>query len=125
MTTNVSGRLPYVVHVGFGGARLLFNSVEDVSTRRSLEVELQRYLGARLRHPSVPGSPADSPCLFEDLSLANSHFLCAVSQIAIGADTIFTRACRNLGIPQCIFLPQHADAYFNATGSDGRRDVTA
>lgn len=102
----------------------MFGSVEDNSTRRSLEAELQRYLGAKLQLPSLQRVPTDPPSLFEELSLDDSHFLYAISQVAIGADTIFARACRDLGTPQCILLPQHADAYLAATGSDGRRDFT-
>jgi hypothetical protein len=50
---------------------------------------------------------------------AHSHFLCGISQIAIGADHAFTRACQELGIPQRISLPQPSDVYLAAEGSQG------
>jgi predicted ArsR family transcriptional regulator len=37
----------------------------------------------------------------------------------VGADTVFTRACRSLDIPQRIFLPEHREAFLNAVGRDG------
>ncbi len=48
-----------------------------------------------------------------------------VSQVAIGADMLFTRACLSLGIPQRIFLPLPAEEYLSGSGSDGASDFSA
>lgn len=53
------------------------------------------------------------------LPTQGAHFFCGISQIAIGGDTVFTRACQELGILQRIFLPQPLDSYLNAEGSAG------
>lgn len=36
----------------------------------------------------------------------------------------FTRACRQMNLPQWIFLPQHRDAYFEATAENGEPDFS-
>jgi hypothetical protein len=57
-----------------------------------------------------------------DLGLDDRHFLCGVSQMATGADMLFARACRDLGLTQRVALPQPRDAYLDAVGSDGSPD---
>jgi hypothetical protein len=47
-----------------------------------------------------------------------------VSQVAIGADTVFTRACIALGIAQRVLLPQPVDAFL-AAGEAGTADFDA
>jgi hypothetical protein len=47
------------------------------------------------------------------------YFFCGISQIAAGGDTLFTRACRDAGWLQRIFLPQHRDEYLAASGAGG------
>lgn len=60
--------------------------------------------------------------LHTELGLSHKVHFCAISQVAIGADLIFCRACKALNMPQRIFLPQHEDAYLTAKGSDGTPD---
>src|SRR6185369_701309 len=47
---------------------------------------------------------------------------CGISQIAIGADTLFTEACARANVPQRIFLPQSRAEYLNAKGAEGTPD---
>jgi hypothetical protein len=53
-----------------------------------------------------------------DLGLTR-HFFCGISQIAVGADSVFTRVCATRGIPQRIFLPQHREAFLTAASDHG------
>ncbi len=55
----------------------------------------------------------------DELGLGQRHFVCGVSSLAAGADTLFTRACRELGWPQRVFLPQPREDFLAATGSAG------
>jgi hypothetical protein len=99
----VSSPLPIVVQLGFSGSRVLVDT--KAYPRIDLAVfheEIQHYLTTRLA--SLP----------QELGLGSRHFLCGISQVAIGADTLFTRACSALLIPQRIFLPQHRDEYLDA-----------
>ena len=102
-----------VVQLGFAGSRMLLdrNEFPDVDEEDFL-ARVQAHLGAVLRELPLK------------LGLTGRHFLCGVSQIAIGADTVFTRACGAQGIRQRIFLPQHRDAYFAAEDKNGTRDFT-
>lgn len=56
--------------------------------------------------------------------MQSHHFLCGISALAIGADSLFTEACTRLQIPQRIFLPQPCDVFLEAIGSGGP-DFTA
>lgn len=56
------------------------------------------------------------------LGLSKHHFLCGVSQLAIGADTVFVRACQSLAIPHRVLLPQPREAFLQATSSKGAPD---
>ena len=116
MSHDASTILPsmrLVVQLGFAGSRRLLDVKEhpDVDEGEFL-AKLQEHLGGVLRELPMK------------LGLTGRHFLCGLSQIAIGADTVFTRACRDLGIGQRIFLPQHRDAYFEAVDKNGVRDFT-
>jgi hypothetical protein len=110
----VSSPFPCVVHLGFAGSRHLFDRSHDAPIAEAhLENQVLEYFSTRLGE--LPG----------ELGLKPGHFLCGISQIACGADSIFTRACRDRRIPQRIFLPQHRDAYLSAIGSDGKPDFTS
>src|SRR5262249_41388308 len=82
-------------------------------------IDLQRF------HGEIKEGLKDClKALQQELGLPASHFLCGISQIAIGADTLFTRACQELDIPQRIFLPQPRDESFSACDSEGRHDFS-
>lgn len=102
-----------VVQLGFAGSRRLINdsnlSEED---QQQLEGTIQEKLREQLKE--LPGKIGMEP----------NQFLCGISQLAIGADMLFTRACRELKIPQRIFLPQSRLAFLSATGSDGSPDFS-
>lgn len=95
--------LPVVVQLGFAGSRELFDPATNDAIRE--------YLIRRLR--KLPG----------ELGLTGQHFLCGISQAAIGADTLFIEACRAEGIRQRIFLTQPREDYLKAGGS--KPDFTA
>jgi hypothetical protein len=107
-SAEAGGLLPLVVQVGFAGSRRLLDADEhpdiDLAT---FEAEIERQLAEHLDR------------LVADLSLEGRHFPCGISQIAIGADTLFTRVCRDRAIAQRIFLPQPRDEYLRAEGSAG------
>jgi hypothetical protein len=103
--------LPLVVHVGFAGSRFLFDrrdhpKVDADAFERAVQAELVKHLRA------LPGT----------LHLTPRHRLCGVSQVAIGADTAFTRACAELGLDQRVLLPESREAYLAAVGTDGTPD---
>lgn len=105
---------PIAITLGFSGSRKWL----DAEGRSDLDVSvvntaLEAWLAQRLKR--LPG----------DLSLPAHFFLCGVSQIAIGADMAFTRACQSLNVPQQVLLPQHQDAYLDATEKDGHPDFSA
>lgn len=97
--------LPLVVQLGFAGARRLLDDP-------TLEGAVETRLVERLRR------------LPEELGLTDRHFFCGISQIAIGADTAFTRACATLQWPQRILLPQPVEDYLGAVGADGVPDFS-
>jgi len=100
--------------VGFAGSRLLFETASLAQPEIAvLEAELGAQLTARLRQ---------LPAL---LGLSDRHFVCGVSQVAIGADTLFSQACVALGWWQRVLLPQWQGAYFAAVDDDGAPDFSA
>ncbi len=111
--------LPLVISIGFSGARLLSDEAvgrtaeQEAAYEAALTVQLQAILG---QMPQLLGLPVDH---------AKQHFFCGLSQLAIGADQCFTRACAALGIPQRIFLPLPWDAYRMAASSNGTPDFSA
>lgn len=109
----ISPTVPLVVQVGFAGSRRLFDSAALTAVEISaLEAELGAQLTARLRR---------LPAL---LCLSDRHFVCGVSQVAIGADTLFSHACLTLGWLQRVLLPQWPGAYFTAADDDGTPDFS-
>ena len=111
---DMSHVLPCVVQLGFAGSRRLFDLPKDFrESPNSLYQQVQEYLCTRL------GS------LSAEIGLAErNYFLCGISQIAVGADTLFTRAWQSLNLPQRIFLPQPRDAYLEAVGTGGIPDFS-
>ncbi len=108
--SSSNSSLPCIVQVGFAGSRHLFPDTLERATLRSFEHDLEVMLTDRLQS------------LKHELHLGPNHHFCGISQVAIGADLIFSRACTALDIPQRVFLPQHEDAYLAATGNDGTPD---
>jgi len=107
METTNACKLPCVVQIGFAGSRDLFPGVADP---KALYGEVERFLLDRFAR------------LRDELGLGHHHFFCGISQVAIGADFAFSRACRALEIPQRIFLAQSRDAYLNAISPNGAPD---
>jgi hypothetical protein len=97
------------VKLGFAGSRRLLEQAPGNSTELA---QIQKYLVEQLE-----GLPKAH-------HLSKAHFLCGLSQIAVGADTLFTRACRELKWPQMILLPQPRADFLNAVGSNGQPDFT-
>lgn len=115
------------MRIGFAGSRRLFEPGMDPRRRKALEHDLQECLqrmlsgngaGPNRRDGSMAPAPARIPGWKEGVALEG------ISQIAIGADIIFTRACRSLGIPQRVFLPQPLNDYLAATSAEGERDFS-
>ncbi len=102
-----SSPLPLVVHLGFAGARRFLPKDALPEQEKAFQSALRPLLVARLRR------------LHDDLKLSKQHFFCGISQIAAGADMLFTSACAELKIPQRIFLPQPRTNYLEAQGSSG------
>lgn len=95
--------LPIVVQIGFAGSRMLLGPQRlppDMAI--AYESELLDALVERLA--TLPAR----------LGLSPHHLLCGVSQVAIGADTLFTRALIRLGLPQRVLLPQPPEAFLMA-----------
>ncbi len=105
--------LPIVVHVGFAGSRLLYDpsdypAVDGEKFHRAVQLHLE----ARLRQLPL------------DLGMSPAHFLCGISQIAAGGDFLFTRSCRDLDIPQRIYLSERRAEYLSAVASDATPDFS-
>lgn len=110
---SVSTALPCVVQVGFAGSRRLFdNPPVDADVEAQWNSVVLEHVLRSLDEMRVK------------LALQPQHFLCGISQIACGADTIFTRACSAREVPQRIFLPQALDDYLSASSSNGEPDFT-
>ncbi|MCB9897514.1 MAG: hypothetical protein H6825_05890 [Planctomycetes bacterium] len=100
---------PLVVQVGFAGSRVLFDPSMPEAERSSLEHDLEEWLVQCLEQ------------LPERLGLGAQQFVCGISSLAKGGDTLFTSACGRLGIPQRLFLPQSREEFLSAA-EDGRHD---
>ncbi len=113
--TSAVSAIPIVVSLGFAGSRHLLPHGEHHSPAQieRFHQALQTQLVDLLRR------------LPEELGLSSAHVFCGVSQIAIGADTVFTRACAELKLPQRIFLPQSRDSYLAAGGPEESDDFAA
>jgi hypothetical protein len=103
--------LPLVVHVGFAGSRFLVlpGTMAVAEEQRFLQAVQQELAGLLRRLPA-------------ELRLSPGHFLCGLSQVAMGSDMLFTRACAGLGIRQRIFLPQPRRAYLDGRDEKGDDD---
>ena len=100
------------MQVGFSGSRSLY----EASIPAPRCAELDRQIVQQLRNvlQSLP----------ERLGLSPAHFLCGISQLAIGADMLFAAACTDDGICHRLFLPQRFDDFLAAQGTQGP-DFTA
>ncbi|MGE0551886.1 MAG: hypothetical protein AB7R55_00520 [Gemmatimonadales bacterium] len=99
--------LPLVVQIGFAGSRQLLAAGRSAPGQTTeFEEALEPLLTARLA--ALPG----------ELGLSAKHFCCGISQLAIGADTLFTRACATLGWDQRLFLPQAREQFLHAGGAE-------
>src|SRR5437868_283609 len=100
--------LPLVVQVGFAGSRhLMAPECKDGGDQVKFERRIEVWLSERLRR------------LRRELEMGERHFFCGVSSLAIGGDTIFSRACRANGIWHRVFMPQTRDEFLVAVGSSG------
>ena len=110
---SLPSTIPLVVQVGFAGSRTLFASSPhpDFSPE---DLETQVFDALAISLDALPVT----------LGLSPHHLLSGVSQIAVGADTLFTRACQKCGVAQRVLLPQHRDEYLLATSQHGVPDFT-
>jgi hypothetical protein len=99
-----------VVQVGFAGSRQLVKPAPEPAAAAEIDAVIRAHLITQLCN------------LPKELKLGTGHFLCGISQVAVGADTLFCEACRELDIPQRIFLSQHGDDYLAAVNSEGVPD---
>lgn len=116
--TAGSPNLPLLISIGFAGSRHLLDPALNPSPAavQSFEDQLTLQLKDILTElPSSLGLPA---------AQERQHFFCGISQLAIGADQCFTRACQALEIPQRLFLPLPWDAYSRDISSKGKPDFT-
>lgn len=96
------------MQLGFAGSRQLWDDAAPPPLDAAhLEQRLTTLLAERLTQ------------FCAQLSLGPEHVVCGISQIAVGADAVFTRALQSLHWPQRIFLPQTRDQFLNAAGSGG------
>lgn len=104
--------LPVVVSVGFAGSRQLLppTSALDENQQEQFHAQIARKLAEVLG--KLPA----------DLDLSLHHFLCGISQVAIGGDLLFGQACAAVPIPHRIFLPQSRDEFLAATSAGGVPD---
>jgi hypothetical protein len=103
--------LPLVVQLSFAGSRVLFDAGRHPRVDRgAFELSLQRLLRERIE------------VLRTELELTGRHFWCGISQIAIGGDTVFTRVCQEMDIPQRIYLPQPREEFLAAQGKNRQAD---
>jgi hypothetical protein len=108
MEKSSTTSVPLVVQIGFAGSRRLvdasaFPGVDGEAFERALEDKIVQEL------KDLPST----------LGVGDGYIFCGISQIAIGADTCFARACARLNIPHRIFLPQPRDQYLAAIDEDG------
>jgi hypothetical protein len=103
---------PLAVQVGFAGSRQLFERDNPrVQPRDFEEAVVAQLVECLSRLPA-------------ELGLSSNHFLCGISQAAVGGDVAFLEACGELNIPQRIFLPQQRDYFLSATSEEGVPDFT-
>src|SRR6185503_12465688 len=104
---DAMARMPLAVQVGFAGSRHLFDAAAfpDLDPTDVERQVLSLFIGYLAQLPAT-------------LGLTSDHFLCGVSQIAVGADTVFVRACQSLKIVHRVLLSQPRDAFLSAKSSD-------
>lgn len=107
--SNRPASLPLAVQIGFAGARRF--SPPDLKLDESARAAFEAAVASQL-HDAL----ADLPRL---LGLSNMHFLVGISQMAAGADLLFSESAARLGWGQRVFLPQQRDAFLAAVGSEG------
>lgn len=122
ISTNISPpTLPLVIHVGFAGARVLFDANTHPGIDETAVVNATRT--------------ALTQCLLDlphELKIPTPYFFCGLSQLAIGADTLFTQAIAEMNTQslsefnwyQRLLLPQHREEFLAALGSSGQPDFT-
>ena len=103
---------PLVVQIGFAGSRLLY------APERLTPARMAAFDNALL--PRLVERLAELPGL---LGLSPQHFLCGVSQIAVGADMLFARALQGMALPHRVLLPQAPQAFLRG-GEPGDPDFT-
>ncbi len=104
---------PQVIQIGFAGARSFYDASEFPAIEQDIfESELQFLLVQHLKEIS------------QHTSFHEGHIFCGISQIAVGGDMVFARACAETGFLHRIFLPQTLDVYLSASGSDGAPDFS-
>jgi hypothetical protein len=101
-----------VVQVGFTGSRQMLDANERRADMATFDAELTRRLAERL------------VALRGELGLT-CHFLCGISQAAVGGDVAFMRACDDLRIPLRIFLPQPREEFLAAVSHEGVPDFSS
>jgi hypothetical protein len=106
--TATAASLPLVVQLGFAGARKLYDAtahpnINPAEFEDKVQEQFQNILDEEVRK----------------LTLGPQLFLCGISSLAVGGDTIFTKACQVRGMVQRVFLPQAGEEFLKATGSDG------
>lgn len=107
-------RLPVVVSIGFAGTRVWLEP--DSTWAEEEHGAYMREIRSHLQELLVE--------LPARLKWQSHHFGCGISQVAIGADMLFTEVCAALPMPQRIFLPQAREEYLSARGADHLPDFT-
>jgi hypothetical protein len=102
--TTTQPALPLTVQLGFAGSRHL---LEHLPPGPQSQDQLRAEFKAALL--SLP----------ESLRLGSQFFFTAVSQMAVGADCLFTELMAELGWPQRVLLPQPREEFLGAVGSRG------
>lgn len=98
--------LPLVCQIGFAGTRHVHPHPTQPN-RDAFDAALRRQLrDALLQLPEL-------------LGLSSQHFMVGLSQMAAGADMLFTETAAELGWKQRVFLPQSRQDFLTATGSCG------
>jgi hypothetical protein len=93
-----------VLTVAFVGKRALLDGGPEDADRLA---SLQAALTTRLHRLAAEWKPAPP------------RQVVGLSSLAVGGDMLFTRACRTLGWPQHILLPQPREGFLQAAGSSG------
>lgn len=101
-----------VVTVAFSGSRRLFLGELTDQEAETFHRRVEECLREEMK--TLPAR----------LGLGPQHALRGISQVAIGADFLFTRVCGDLGIPQCLYLTQPLEEYITAGEPDGTPDFT-